>query len=843
VGNKNKQQSKPQRGFHEASTTRRRLRFLLIVAGALCITASSSLSAYLMFLVRDTPSIDYLLQVREAQPSTMLAADGSELAVFRRGRQEWVSLDRISPYVIQAVIATEDHRFYEHQGVDLARTMSAFFRTAGGDTQGGSTVTQQLARNLFPEDIGRSRNISRKLREIITAIKIERFYSKQQVLETYLNTVPFLYNAFGIEMAARTYFGKSAIDLGVLESATLVGMLKGTHYYNPVLNPDRALARRNLVLAQMVKYQKLPEAEYRRLREQPLQLRFNKQSDQAGPSTHFIEHVRKWLDDWAEQNDYDLYADGLIVHTTLDPALQEVAIDAVERQAQALQNIADVEWAKKSEHLLSGTPGAYAQLRPTIEPFQYFWSARTDLVDAFVRETPEYKKRRMLAKSDVEALAGLKQDANFIARLRAGKTRLEAGFVAIDPSTGEVKAWVGSRDFQRDQFDHVAQAERQPGSTFKPIVYGAALEQGMSIDRLYRDVAVPIFSPDGAVWRPTDMTAPTGRLMRLSEGLIYSRNTITAQVMQDVGLKDIVSLARAVGLTRSKLNPVPSLSLGTSPVTLLEMVSAYATIAQTGEFRKPTFVKRITDRNGTVLATFGGAPQRAMSERTAIELIDMLRAAVSRGTGQAVKSRFGIAADVAGKTGTTQDNKDGWFILMHPNLVAGTWVGFNDSRVTMRSSHWGQGGHNALLVVGDFFRAALKEKLIDRKATFPRPLPRLQHSPDLIAESAVDPQTGEPIATPESLFVARGPQIIVRREADGTVSIGDRQGIEMLGRRERGTARTQAELAHIMGGMGRDPVTGSRIDSDSGTDEPEALPPTIDTRSRDISNVVPQSFR
>ncbi|MDB5748058.1 MAG: transglycosylase family protein, partial [Massilia sp.] len=315
--------------------------------------------------------------------------------------------------------------------------------------------------------------------------------------------------------------------------------------------------------------------------------------------------------------------------------------------------------------------------------------------------------------------------------LREAKTRLEAGFVAMDPMSGEVKAWVGSRDFAKDQFDHVAQALRQPGSTFKPIVYGAALEKGIPPEQPYVDAVMEIRAADGTVWKPTDMSGTTGRQLTMREGLVHSKNTITAQVMQDVGLPPVIKLAQSMGVRQSKLAAVPSLALGTSPVTLLEMVSTYSTIAAQGEYRKPLFVRRITDRDGTVIADFGRtAPERAMSQASSVALIDMLRGVVNRGTGTGVRYRFCINGDVAGKTGTTQNNADGWFILMHPNLVAGAWVGFNDNRVTMRSNYWGQGGHNAILLVGDFFRTALDAGKIDKAAIFPggRPAapPRIQ---------------------------------------------------------------------------------------------------------------------
>ena len=292
--------------------------------------------------------------------------------------------------------------------------------------------------------------------------------------------------------------------------------------------------------------------------------------------------------------------------------------------------------------------------------------------------------------------------------------------VAIDPSTGDVKAWVGSTDFDTDQYDHVARAQRQPGSTFKPFVYGAALEQGIRSDRQFIDQVQDIPMPDGSVWRPEDVGTPSGRPTSMRDGLVYSKNTITAQVMALVGPARAADFARRAGVRQSTLKPVPSLALGTSPVTLLELTAAYGTIASGGLHRAPMMVTRVEDHNGRVLVEFTLRGDRVLARDTAEELTDMMRGAIDQGTGQAIRSQFGIRSDVAGKTGTTQDNTDGWFILMHPRLVTGAWVGFNDARVTMRSSYWGQGGHNALLLVGDFFRQASSRRMIDTAEEFPR---------------------------------------------------------------------------------------------------------------------------
>ncbi|MGZ8302214.1 MAG: penicillin-binding protein 1A [Telluria sp.] len=697
---------------------------------------------YVLVLIPLTPGISDLRQARAAQASILVASDGKQLATFEQGLQERVKLPQISPHVVRALVATEDHRFYDHHGIDFRRTIGAVLYTIKGDSQGGSTITQQLARNMFPEEIGRSRNLNRKLKEMITAIKIEATYSKDEILEAYLNTVPFLYNTFGIEMAARTYFDKPASKLDILESATLVGMLKGTKYYNPVTNPERSVQRRNVVLGQMLKHGVIDEARFKALKKRPLRLHFERQPERGGTDSHFSAHVRKWIIQWADENDYNLQLDGLVVQTTLDSALQAAAVRAVERQGQALQAIADVEWSQPGLSYTS-SPTAYSGMHHAINPFEYFWKSKRGLLDAFIRETPEFKRAVEDGEDAKEALKLLKSDRKFIAALRAAKTRLESGFVAIDPQSGEIKAWVGSRDFRRDQFDHVAQAARQPGSTFKPIVYGAALEKGMSPEQPYVDAVLDIKAGDGKVWRPTDMTGSSGNRMTLRDGLVYSKNTITAQVMQDVGLPGIIQLARDLGIKDSALASVPSLALGTSPVTLLEMVSAYSTIAAQGEYRAPVFVKRITDRQGNVIAEFGGvAPRRAMSNESAVMLIDMMRGVINRGTGTGVRYRFGITADVAGKTGTTQKNADGWFILMHPNLVAGAWVGFNDNRVAMRSNYWGQGGHNAILLVGDFFKSALESGKIDARAAFPgAPKPVQLQEDDQPVE--IDEQPGE----------------------------------------------------------------------------------------------------
>jgi len=652
---------------------------------------------YVLVLIPFTPAISDIRKAGIDQPARILFADGKPLAEFKRDNREWVSLEEISPHVVDALISTEDRRFYQHHGIDVRRTIGAMLHTLEGQRQGGSTLTQQLARNLYPDAIGRAPTLTRKIKEAITALKIEAVYTKPEILETYLNTVPFLYNAFGIEMAARTYFGKSADRLDVLESATLVGMLKGNSYYNPVINPERALKRRNVVLAQMARFGRLEPKRLVALQAHPLKVDFERQTETPGPAPRFAREVRKWLIQWADQNDYNIYADGLVVYTTLDSRLQAYANRAVRFQASQLQQIADAEWSRRDVR---------------------------SVVRDFVRETPEYRDAVKAGLDPDKAVAKLQKDRPFMQMLLRQKLKVQAGFLAMDPRTAEIRAWVGSTDFARDVFDHVRQARRQPGSTFKPFVYGAAFAHGARPDDRLPDVPVDFHLPGGEIWHPDDDEAPTGKPMTLRDALVHSNNIVSARLIEQVGVSRVARLAYAMGVRDSQLDEVPSLALGTSQVSLWEMVNAYSTIADDGAYRAPILVSRIEDRDGKVLAEFAPNPaQQALPRNADRTLLDVMRGVVDHGTGVGVRRRFGIRADVAGKTGTTQNNVDGWFILMHPELVAGAWVGFDDARVTSRNDYWGQGAHSALPMVGAFFRNALSSGVIDRHARFDTEIP------------------------------------------------------------------------------------------------------------------------
>lgn len=701
-----------RRYFHALTNSEKAFwkRALLGFAGltALGMVPLVALIVYILILIPSTPTALQLQRAADARPSIVLASGGEKLTQFEAPFREWIPLSDMPSHVVDALLATEDQRFYEHDGVDIWRTVKAVVNSVTGRREGGSTITQQLARNLFPDRIGNAGTVNRKLREIIAAIKIERLHTKRDILEAYLNTVPFLYNANGIERAAQTYFSKPATDLNVGEAATLIAMLKGPNLYNPVRNPERSQARRNLVLRLMGAQGRISPEESQRWVDSDLNLDFRTLPGHESLAPHFTAAVRIRMEAWAERNGYNLERDGLVIHTTLDLGLQQVAEEAVATQAERLQAVVDVEWSRGGMPSF-GSADSYVRRQASVTPFAYFWSTRERVVNRHLRRTPEFLNAIARGGSEESILDSLRSESALMDSVRAVATRLEAGLVAVDPSTGNVKAYVGSRDFSIDEYDHVSVAHRQPGSTFKPFLYAAALRRGYSpLDRVV-DQSVSIDMGGGQIWTATNSgSRGSGAALTLADALAYSKNTISVRLMQEIGPSRLAMMARELGVSDSELDLVPSLALGTSPVTLLEMVSAYGTIANEGRRRVPRLITRVESATGAVLDSFQSRGGQVMTRRDARTLTDMMRGVVDRGTGRGIRE-WGIHGDVAGKTGTTQGNADGWFILMHPRLVAGAWVGFNDQQVTFRSNYWGQGAHNALYVVADFFKDAQSE--------------------------------------------------------------------------------------------------------------------------------------
>ncbi len=661
---------------------------------------------YLFALSFTLPSTELIENPEHLESTVAYTADGVELARYYLGQNRtWVTSDEISPEMTKALVALEDRRFYGHWGMDMRGWGAvAYGVLTGKGVRGASTITMQLARNLY-EAVGTERTVTRKIKEILTAIQLERRYTKDEIAEMYLNTVPWNYNAFGIEAAAQTYFNKPASDLNTEEAAVLVGMLKGPSRYNPVSYPERVIERRNLVMASMVREGMLTRERYDELKADSIRLDFNVYSHTDNLAPHFAEILRKQLKDWGEANGYDIYSDGLVVHTSIDSQIQAMAQAAVTEQTQKLQNVVDVEWSGR-RFFSSRQEDSYETYlaENDIEPWDYFWSSKTRLVDAFVRDTDRWRSLRREGMEREDATAQLRQDEAFMDSLKTVKTRLEAGFVAVDPNTGYVKAWVGGRDFVADKFDHVRTAKRQPGSTFKPFVYIAAIDNGYSPYYQLMDSTFVWRQPPLEPWTPRNSGGSTGDYVTLRTALGQSKNIPTARLTQEIGPATVATYARRLGV-ESPVEAVRSIGLGVSDVTLLEMVGAYTTLANGGVYHEPQLITRIEDRQGNVIARFDPKSREALSASTAYTVVDMMREVVDNGTGQRIRWKYGLRnADFAGKTGTTQESADGWFMLMHPNLVAGAWVGWNDRRVAFRTSWWGQGAHNALHVVGDFVR-------------------------------------------------------------------------------------------------------------------------------------------
>jgi penicillin-binding protein 1A len=704
----------------------------LSVITAILLLGTLGLGTYIWTLTDDTPSTERLENPSMELATIAYTADGEELARYARQNRSWAPYDSISQHAIHALIATEDQRFHRHWGVDPIGIMAATVDILTGNFRGASTITQQLARNLYNEEVGRAVTIRRKLKEMVTAVELERRYTKREIIEMYLNTVSFGSNAFGIEAAARTYFGVPAGELNELQSATLIGLLQATTYYNPVRNPENARQRRNVVLQLMADQGYVDPSFVAEHRDDPVKATYNSSEIYASFAPYFAEHVRNLLTDWSNDpnhvlSEHDVYGDGLRVYTTLDSKLQKMAQAAVDEQMSGLQKVVSYEWGQNDSLLYSQTLADYHDLEAgeDYEPFEYFWQRHPEVLDDAIRNTTHYDTLRARDVSEAEALAQLRDDSAFVDSVKNIKEQLGAGLVSLDPRNSHVKVWIGGRNFQMDKYDKVGVARRQTGSTFKPFTYTAAIDNGYSpYDKLkdstftWEDVGAD------TTWNPKNYNGESsGQMLTLSQGLANSKNTITARLALDINPQTVAQYARQMGIRESTLEAVPSIALGTSNVTLLEMATAYSTLANGGLYNEPVAVTRIEDRYGNVLWEASPSPSEALRERTAYTVVDMMRGVIDYGTGMRIRTQFDLGDyDLAGKTGTTQRSADTWFMLMHPELVSGAWVGFDDQRLTFRTQFWGQGAHSALFLVGDYYRRVAESdslSLLTEGASFP----------------------------------------------------------------------------------------------------------------------------
>jgi len=682
----------------------RRIFLLLLKLSALGIIFFSLffLAVYFGFLGY-VPSTDQLHEIKNPQASEVFSAEGKLLGRYYVENRSNVRFDEISPNVIHALIATEDSRFYEHRGIDeialfrvLVKTILLQDHSAGG----GSTLSQQIAKNLFPrDDLWIFSMPVNKLREAIIAYRLERIYTKEEILTLYLNTVPFGENIFGIEVAAERFFSKDPKDLTVDEAAVLVGMLKANNAYNPRLHPARSKERRNVVIDQMVKYKYLSEAEGKAFQSKPLKIRYRRISYNEGPAPYFLELLKPELLHWCKEHKkengdpYNLYTDGLKIRSTINYDYQNLAQESVKEYMKELQGVFDDHWKNTDP-----------------------WVKNPSILQRAVRRTERYRKMSAGGKSEAEINAAFNQKIETTLFSWSGDQQvittpldsvkhylrmLNAGFVAIDPATGELKAWVGGIDFRYFKYDHVT-ATRQAGSTFKPFVYLAALENGLSPYDYYPNER-KVYS-DYQNWSPRNSHDHYEGYYSMQGALAKSVNTVAVDVLMHTGIENTIQTARELGINH-ELPVFPSLALGVASVSLREMVTAYSTILNGGIRFQPYYLVSIKDNQGSLLAEFNRpAPYRtSVSDENCHILVHMLEAVVDSGTGAAIRSTYHIPGSFAGKTGTTQDQSDGWFIGMNPQLVTGCWVGAEDPGIHFRTITYGQGAYMALPVVGKFF--------------------------------------------------------------------------------------------------------------------------------------------
>ncbi len=687
----------------------RLLRYTLIFLGVICVL----IIGFIIFLFQGLPSTERLENPQTAVATFVKSRDGAILDKYYTENRTDVRIENISPHVINALVATEDHRFYNHWGIDMVRTLAIPFHLIRGSVQGGSTITQQLARNLYRIEIGLEFSVVRKLREMITAIEIEQKYTKREILEMYLNTVEFPNSAFGIESAAQTHFGKSAKDLTVSEAATLVGSLNAIWRYNPRVFPENATARRNIVLSLMNERNFISDEVYRKLRSEPIVLNYHPPSKSGRESRYFGEYIRKQVQGWAEENGYDLFTDGLTIYTTIDSRLQQAAERAVRENLASLQVKFEDEWTTRG--------GDY---------MDRLWKKYPHFLRQFIRETDRYKNAFSKYNTDQESVVFdiLMADSAYVDSVKHVKTRLQASFVAIDPSNGNIMAWVGGADYGNVQYDHVYQSRRQTGSTFKPFVYAIAIDNGYQPYHKFSKYPIKFYDRQGRAWAPKDPQVPAGpEMVPLRQGLARSLNNVTVRLLPEIAgapnttsLEDLEPAARKIiqmasnfGINMEGVKPFPAIALGTAKASLLEMVSAYTTFANEGVHIEPIALTRIEDKEGNIIKEYHPEMrQEVISPETAYIMIDMMRGVIRggegyHGTGVRLRNTYNVQQDIAGKTGTTQNSSDNWFIATTPNLAMGAWVGGEDNKIRFpEDTYIGQGARSALPIVGTFINYA-----------------------------------------------------------------------------------------------------------------------------------------
>lgn len=692
-----------------------------------------------------SPTMDVIQNPITNEASYIYSADSVVVGKFFNENRSPVKFEEISPYVIDALISTEDERFYLHHGIDYQGLFAAAKDIAQGNPRGASTITQQLVKNLFKIRsqystglLGKVPGLSiliQKSKEWITAIKIENMYSKQDILTLYLNTVDFGSNAFGIKTAAKTYFKTTPQNLTAEQAAVLVGLLKATTTYNPKVNPQNSFERRNVVLNNMYTHGNITKHECDSLQKIPINLIYNVENSYDGSAQYFREAIKDYLSDWCKENNIDLYSDGLKIYTTIDTRMQKYAEEAAQKQMRIIQQRFNSHWGSmapwRDEHGIE-IKNFIEDIAKRSEAYKYLskkYDDNADSIDYYLNlphtvKVFDYNNPKHLVEKEMSTMDSIRYMVRF----------MHCGMVAMEPQTSYVRAWVGDVDFNSWKYDKVT-AMRQPGSTFKLFVYASAFENDDEITPVtaYRDQPFSMRVEDEKnpgqtkLWSPHNADGRcSGANMSLKAAFAQSVNTIAVRLGQDTGIDNVVSIAHKMGI-ESPLDATPALALGSSDVNLLELVNAYSCVMNDGKQRKPILVTKVIDRDGHVIYDCEkDEPQakEAMRYKTAFYMQQLLWYGVyGGGTSSSVRSYIGWNNDfeIGGKTGTSSNHSDAWFVGCSPNLVVGSWVGGEYRSIHFRTGALGQGSRTALPIVGDFLGKVVADPAFKHyRAKFPK---------------------------------------------------------------------------------------------------------------------------
>lgn len=678
-----------------------------------------------LWLFGKSPGLRSIGNPNQNEASLIISADNQVIGKYYTENRIPVEFEEISPKLIETLVYTEDQRFYKHFGIDFHGVFAAMKDVLKGDPRGASTITQQLVKNMYKTRNQYSRGllgqipglrlVIMKMKEWITAVKIELFYSKEEILTKYLNTVDFGSNSFGIYTAAKTYFRTKPSELNYEQSSTLIGLLKATTYYSPIQNPERSKERRNVVLQNMVEHGVFSQEVCDSLKSIPIQLNYGREETYDGIALHFRAYLAKYLEDWEKQSGYDIYADGLRIHVALDSRLQHYAEEAVEKQMKAVQRRffdhwhGQNPWRDENKIEIQDFVENIARKTKSYNALQKKFGENEDSIFHYLnipRKTKVFDYKTGAKDTTLSVMDSIRYMNHF----------MHTGFVAMEPNTGEVKAWVGDINFNFWQYDKVAQSKRQPGSTFKLFVYTAAMMHGLAPCDYRTDQPVKwdyMENGEPKSWQPNNVDYTYRGNVTLKYAFARSINTIAVQLAKEVGIEAVIQAAHLLGI-KTKLEDKPSTSLGASDVSLLELVNSFGTVVNEGIHKEPVLVTRIEDADGHVIYKADNQSKRVIPYETAWLMTEMLKGGMTEpgGTTQALWEwdLFNYDTNFGGKTGTSSNHSDAWFVGVTKNLIGGAWVGGEQRSVHFRTGQLGEGSRTALPIFGLFMEKVLKDE-------------------------------------------------------------------------------------------------------------------------------------